>query len=152
MTVVANPNGVLIASTLFALSGIAVLARAYLSAVSPAASDAEKFRRQNETKVAGWFGLPILGTGLFLQGVGQFVSSPLGAGLTFLLLGLAFTLLIYAAINDLLVDQMPVSQDAVAAEPARRPLPAPPKLKAVEALEVDLGDSIADTARQALPA
>ena len=131
MTLVSNPNGVLIASTLFALSGLAVLGKAFLA--SHMTSIAENYRQaqRNESLVATWFGFPILGASAFLSGVGQFVSGPLGAGIVSLLLGLAFVLLLYAMLEGTIADGL-VERPNLVSETVHRQLLSPPKLKAVE--------------------
>ncbi|MEQ1718164.1 MAG: hypothetical protein ABL907_19660 [Hyphomicrobium sp.] len=151
MTLVANPNGLLIASTLFALAGIAVLAKTMLAPDSASETAAAKQRRHNEARVASWFGLPMLGGAAFLHGVGQFVSGPLGAGLVCLLLALALTLACYAALESSLADGLgsAAADNGVSLEQPRRPVSQPPKLKAVETHDAT-GD-VDDGARQALP-
>ncbi|MEQ1653048.1 MAG: hypothetical protein ABL897_11210 [Hyphomicrobium sp.] len=149
MTLVSNPNGLLIASTLFALSGLAVLARAFWASLAATQSDAEKKQRKSEALVASWFGFPLVGLGAFLNGAGQFASGPIGAGLTCLLLALAFALLLFAALEGTLTDIFN-EKTSVASEQARRPLLAPPKLIAVEVH--DAAADVTETARQALPA
>jgi hypothetical protein len=67
-----------------------------------------------------------------------------------LLLALAFVLALYAALDDLLPELVLSTPRDTVAEPARRPLLAPPKLKAVEVHNGD--ETIADAARHALPA
>lgn len=149
MTFVSNPNGLLIASSLFALGGIAILARAFWATAAVTQSDAESRQRKNEALVASWFGFPLLGLAVFLNGAAQFASVSLGAGLTILLLALAFVLLFYAALEGSFADALNDEPEA-ALESQRRPLLAPPKLKAVETL--DVSNEVLDTARHALPA
>jgi hypothetical protein len=150
MTLVSQPNGILIAGTLFLMSAVAVLARAYFSAITPQSSEADRQQRKNELTVAGWFGLPMLGIGTFLHGAGQMITAPLGAGLACLLIGLALTLAVYAVTVDLLADRLNL-RTSKSAEPVRKPLSAPPKLKAVEVHEVDRETMTEDVTRQAVP-
>lgn len=148
MTLIANPNGLLIASTLFALSGIAILAQSMLASSTTPTSDADAQRRRAHARIANWVGLPLLGGAAFLHGVGQFATGPIGPGLTCLLLALAFSLLVYAMVEDQIADDMTPRAD-VAVESARRLAIAPPKLKAVETIE-PMAD-VADVSRHALP-
>lgn len=151
MTLVSNPNGLLVASALFALAGLAVLARAFFTAYAAPAHSDDKAQQKNQAKVALLFGMPMLAAGLFLNAAGQFATGPMGAGLTCLLLALAFTLLVYAMMESSLADEMAsLEQRAVVSETARRPVAQPPKLIAVEARDDDV--AAAETPRQALPA
>lgn len=148
MTLVSDPNGLLIASALFALSGLAILARALYEAY---ASSDRAAPSQAQNKVAALFGAPLIGIGLFLNGAGQFATGRMGAGLTCLLLALAFTLLIYAMSAGSFDDDLTAENaSAGAADVAPRLLVQPPKLIAVEAPADD--KSTSDTSRQALPA
>lgn len=149
MTLVSNPNGLLIASALFALSGLAILARALFESYAPL-DEAAPSRSQN--KIAALFGAPLIAIGLFLNGAGQFASGPMGAGLTCLLLSLAFALLLYAMSVGSFDDNTAanIASAGVAADAPPRLLVPPPKLIAVEATADD--KSASDTSRQALPA
>ncbi|NOT69965.1 MAG: hypothetical protein HOP09_01395 [Hyphomicrobium sp.] len=149
MTLVSNPNGLLIASMLFALSGIAVLTRAFWASIAVVQSEGEGRQRKNEALVASWFGFPLLGAAAFLSGVAQFATAPLGAGLACLLLALAFVLLLYAALEGNFADALNDRRQAVV-EAQRRPLLSPPKLKTVEVH--DEANDLADSVRHALPA
>ena len=151
MTFVSSPNGLLIASALFALSGLAVLVRAFYALYSAPSAASDKTQQKSEAQVAAWFGLPMLAASFFLSGAGQFAAGPLGVGLTCLLLALAFTLLLYVMMEGSFADTLTLAnRSGVATETARRPVAQPPKLIAVEAHEENnLGT---DATRQALPA
>lgn len=152
MTLVSNPNGLLIASALFALSGLAILARALFEAYeSPAATDGAT-KQSGRTKVAVMAGVPLLAIGLFLNGAGQFATGRMGPGVSCLLLALAFSLLLYVMYDGLLGDEVAASDVRSSAPDAtpRLVAPQPPKLIAVEARDGD--QSVADASRQALPA
>lgn len=146
MTLVSNPNGLLIASALFALSGLAILARALFESYASADEGAPS-RSQN--KIAALFGAPLIAIGLFLNGAGQFANGPIGTGLTCLLLSLAFALLLYVMSVGSFDDDV-AAHAGVAADVPPRLLVPPPKLIAVEATTDD--KSASDTSRQALPA
>lgn len=148
MTLVSNPNGLLIASALFALSGLAILARALFESYG-SSGDAAPSPSQN--KIAALLGAPLIAIGLFLNGAGQFATGPMGPGLACLLLALAFTLLMYAMSAGSFDDDVATaSVGAVASDAAPRLLVQPPKLIAVESSADD--KSASDTSRQALPA
>lgn len=147
MTLVSDPNGLLIASALFALSGLAILARSLFESY---ASPDETAPSRSQNKIAALFGAPLIAIGLFLNGAGQFASGPMGAGLTCLLLSLAFALLLYAMSVGSFDDDAAANSAGVAADAPPRLLVPPPKLIAVEATADD--KSASDTSRQALPA
>lgn len=146
MTLVSTPNGLLVASSLFALAGLAVLARALFEAHFGDAAAS----RSGQTRVAFMVGLPMLALGLFMNGAGQFVTGKMGPGLACALLALAFALLLYAMTDGMFDDDATASEARVAPEASPRLLPQPPKLIAVEAR--DEAEAASDTARQALPA
>jgi hypothetical protein len=138
MTLTPNPNGLLIASTLFALSGIALFAKTVLYSKATPHTNAERYAQHIDNRVASWFALPMLGVGAFLHGVGQLTASPLGAGLICLILALALTLILYAALEGSIADALMANTARESeSEPPRQLLAAPPKLKAVDFREVD---------------
>ena len=130
MTSVANPNWLAISAAFFILSGLGVLAKAFLASTTDAA---EGFgQRQVNTTI----GTPVLGLGFFMQAASQLGTTPINAFIVCMLLALALGLLIYAAMEDFLVDAYrdksavkakltklsvvpPATEPAIMAEPLR---------------------------------
>ena len=131
MTPTPDHNWLIIAGALFALSGTALLGKAFLSYLDAPQSGALPETKRNEARVASWLGLPMLGLGFFSQAAGQVATASLSPLVTSFMLALAFTLLLYGMLESSFVDHL--SQSAhITADPPRMALPAPHRLEAIE--------------------
>lgn len=104
MTSIASPNGLAIAGALFMLSGLAILGSALLARTSVGSVANSSINSTAKLNVAAWFGLPAIALGLFLQAAGNMVSTPIGTGLTLLMLALAFALALFAMMDETIAD------------------------------------------------
>lgn len=131
MTSLASPEGLAITGSLFMLSGLAILGAALLSRTALAELVNSRLNSTNKFKVAMWFAIPIIGLGLFLEAVGKMVVMPIGVGQTALLLGLAFTLLMFLMLDETFADALAKAP----AETKEVGQPALPELSAIDTSE-----------------
>lgn len=131
MTSVATINGLAIVGALFMLSGLAILGAALLGKTTLADYTHSKFMSAGKLHVAALFGLPLFGLGLFLQAAGNMAPTSIGAGLTALLLALAFTLIVFLMADETIADML--AQRATSTTlPAEAPAPAAAKPDIIE--------------------
>ncbi len=104
MTTVWNPNLLTVAGLIIMACGLGLLGKALLSAVSAVTASAP--RAAAKARVDLSFAAPMLLAGLFVLASAQFVSSSLNPLITSLLLAAAFALLLYAMIEDSIVERL----------------------------------------------
>ncbi len=126
MTVVWNPNLLAVAGVMMTMAGLGFLARAVL--LGSDGSDAQLALAQR--RVSTWFAVPLGMIGLLALGAAQVVSLGLTPFVVITMLALAFTLLMYAALESTLVDAVVAKATARSAPPrlaliAPRAEPAP---------------------------
>lgn len=105
MTSLATTHGLAVAGSLFMLGGLAILGatllnRALLSSLKTT------FDTPAKMSVAGGFAVPLIGLGLFLNAAGNMADVTMGAGLTALLLTLAFGLLLFLMLDETIADAL----------------------------------------------
>lgn len=126
MTSIASPNGLAIVGALFMLSGLAILGSALLARTSVGPVANSSIDSTAKLNVAAWFGLPAIALGLFLQAAGNMVATPIGSGLTIMLLALAFAMLLFVMMDETLADVFAQrSGTSLAPSTAQLALPAP---------------------------
>lgn len=115
MSSLSDPNWLGVAAAFFMISGLGILARAFLvgkaPADSPEARDADSRRGVNL-----WIGGPLLASGFFMQAVSQVGQFPPSVFITVAMLTLAIGLMLYLCLEDTLAD---LYQDRVAEKPVR---------------------------------
>lgn len=104
MTSIANPNWLAVSAAFFILSGLGILARAFLAGNDEGTEEAQRGTAYGQRQVNTWLGAPLLGAGLFMHALSQLGSASLNPFITIMLLTLAFGLLLYACLEDTFVD------------------------------------------------
>lgn len=122
----ATTNGLAIVGSLFMLSGLSILGAALLSRTGLAKLSHSKLLSPEKLHTSAWFSLPMIAAGLFLQAAGNMAAIPLGAGLSCLLLALAFMLLLFLMLDETIADALAhVQTVAVLPEQPQFALPPP---------------------------
>lgn len=127
MAVLSNPNGLALVSSLFLLSGAAVIGRAFIASVSQHTDQAHKERNHLQARIASSVGFPLLLVGLFAHACAQLGSVALNPLMVCGLLALAWGLLLYQLLEGSFVDAMS-PRAAQPAEVTRLPVVHTPKL------------------------
>jgi peptidoglycan/LPS O-acetylase OafA/YrhL len=104
MTSIANPNWLAVSAAFFIISGLGIVARAFLAGTADSSDPEQRRLAAGQRQVNTWLGTPLLGIGFFTHALSQLGSSPLNAFITIMLLALAFGLLMYACLEHTLVD------------------------------------------------
>lgn len=106
MTAIGTPNWFAIASAFFFLSGIGILARSALVSLGRDTDNQPMKLSANQRAVDISFGVPMLILGALFNAVSSFAILHANAVSTTIMLGLAFTLLMYLMCEDLLADRL----------------------------------------------
>ena len=129
---ISSHNWFIIAGSLFALSGTAVLGRAFTSFLDSSGSSPHALYRRNEARVASWFGLPLLGLGFFSQALGQMSSSALTPLGTCFMLALVLSLILYLMLEGSIADHLSRPAKTYVEAPLIA-LPPPHRFETIEA-------------------
>lgn len=116
MSSIPDPNWIAVTAALLSACGIGFLAKTVMTESHPSSSAEQRSQDAAQRRVSMTMGAPLLGAGLFTHALSQLATSTLNPLIVCLLLGLAFSLLIYAAVEDLAVDAVQNST-----RPARSP-------------------------------
>ncbi|MDX2308678.1 MAG: hypothetical protein NW216_10600 [Hyphomicrobium sp.] len=125
MSTIASANWLAIAGALYALCGVGFLAKAALTHASPEASVPDRLATQSRREVNMWFGLPILAAGFLMQAMGGMGAVGFNVVFATLMLLLAFSMLVFAAIEDQLADAFGPRLAAARGKPNIALLPSP---------------------------
>lgn len=120
MTVVWNPNLLAVAGVMMTMAGLGLLARAVL--LGSDGADSQHVLAQR--RVSMCFAVPLGMLGLLVMGAAEVVSIGLTPFVVITMLALAFTLLMFAALESTLADRL-VAKATTHAAPPRLALIAP---------------------------
>lgn len=148
MSSLANPNWLAVGAAFFSMCGAGLLTRALLKGTT-SSLDAEARRRADAVrKVAVAAGAPLLAIGLFLQAVSQFATAALTPQMTFVMLVLAFIMLLYGCLEQTFVDTLLTETEKDREEATRKGprLALLPTTAAPEPIEVAAEPRVAEAA------
>lgn len=104
MSTIAEPNWLAVSASLFALCGTGFLVNAFVKGNNPSTDPDVRNRSVAERDLSTAFGVPLLGIGVLLHAVSQIAHAQLSPLITSMLLALAFALLMFLALDDLIID------------------------------------------------
>lgn len=106
MSTIADPNWLAVSASLFAMCGTGFLVNAFVKGDNPSTDTEARNKTIAERDLSIAFGVPLLGIGVLLHAVSQIAHAHLSPLITSMLLALAFLLLMFLALDDLLIDAM----------------------------------------------